>query len=266
MWINGNDPETLGWTLTGLTGWSGGLRFTRTATALPGLAGVLPASYSTAAPREIEATFFARLPDVTARDAAIRALQDLLTGLLWVRFDDSPTRVVRCVASPVRVTPVHQSVAFAVPDIDAAVTLTCYDAASYDAEPRVVALPATATRYPVPLGSLPSAGQIIWKGAWSAGQRSLTVRDVGGVVRASLQLEPPPGESLSGNGYLEIDLARRYVTNVAAAGTRTNAYSWLVSGWPVLDPAWQDTAAARYATIEISHGTAELYYRRAYAL
>ena len=266
MWINGRDLTDDSWQLVGLTGWMAGFSAPRGVTALPNIGGVVPATQRTAEPRTITLTWRRDLTALSDRDAALATLQDRLSGKLWVRFNDATTRVVRCVAGPVSVSPASPHAVFSVATIEASVALIAYDGASYDTEPEIRALATTATE--IPLGTLPSAGILTWGGAWTATTaRTLILRDAGGVVRCTMTVTAPTGESLASTDFLEIDLVRRYITKVTSAGVRTNEYDWYTSGgWPVLDPAFQDRANTRYATLEISAGTAQILYRKAYAL
>lgn len=272
MWINGRDPISDGWTLTGISNWYGGLAEQRSTTSIPGVAAVLPGSQlSVSGARAITLTFttipgVGGLSSLTNRDTFANVLADLLSGVLWVRFDDAPTRVVRGEVTSLSFRSAVEGAAFGVPSLEATATLTCYDNASYDTEPRVVTLGTSPVE--VPLGTLPSVGRISWGAAWtSATARTITLRDAGGVARYVMTFTAPAAESLSSTEFLEVDTGRRYVTKVTGAGLRTNEYDWYTSGgWLVLDPAWQARAATRFATLEVSAGTAQLVYRRAYAL
>lgn len=266
MWINGRDLDDDGWTLTGLAGWMAGASVQRGVTALQNIGGVVPNSQYTVDQRTMPVTFERSLTSITDRDAALYTLQDRLRGLLWVRFDDAPARVVRCIATPLVVEPMAEVTVFSVAAIRVRCTLIAYDGASYDTEPQVRALATTPVE--IPLGTLPSGGIVTWGGAWTATTaRTLILRDAGGVARTTMTVTAPSGESLASTDFLEIDLLRRYVTKVTSAGVRTNEYDWYTSGdWITLDPAYQDRAATRYATLEISAGTAQITYRKAYAL
>lgn len=267
MWVNGRDPADDGWILVELGNWMEGFALTRATTALPNIGGVVPSTMRTAAPRSIALRFRKYLTGaISTRDAAVLTLADRLSGKLFVRFDDAPTRVIRCEASPVTVLPVAPGVQMSVATIEASVTLTAHDGASYDTEPQMRALATTAVE--IPLGTLPSAGIVSWGGAWTATTaRTLILRDAGGVARTTMTFTAPTGESLGATDFLEIDLARRYATKVTSAGVRTAQYDWYTSGgWLVLDPAFQDRTNTRYATLEISAGTAQLLYRKAWAL
>jgi hypothetical protein len=266
MWVDGRNLQDDGWYLIGLTDWMRGVSLARSVTAIPGLYGVAPGTLQSAEPRNITLQFRKYLTSITDRDAAVLTFKDRLRGQRSVRFDDAPTRVVRCEASQPIFTAAEGAPAFAVSTIEASVTLTCYDGASYDTEPRILALATTPTE--IPLGDLPISARILWGGAWSAStSRTLTVRDAAGNVRNVMTFTAPSGESLSSTDHHEIHTGKRYITKVTSAGTRTPEYDWYTSGtWLVLDPAWQDRANGRYLTAEVSAGTAQLISRRAYAL
>lgn len=266
MFSNGRDLAADGWILIAIGDWMRAPTFNRSVIALPGIAGVIPGAQQTTDPRTIELTFRRYLTSILDRDSAVLTLKDRLRGKLWVRFDDAPTRVIRAVAGPVLVRPTHALTPFSVATIEATVTLTCYDAASYDTEPRILALATTPTE--IPLGDLPSIARIMWGGAWTATTvRTLILRDVGGVPRQTITFTAPTGKSLASTDHHEILTGKRYVTKVTSGGTRTNEYDWYTSGgWLVLDPAFQDRDRTRYATVEISAGTAQIIYRKAYGL
>lgn len=266
MWINGRDLASDSWTLVGLGDWLGGVTLERSGLAVPSVAGAVPSTAQTSGARRITMRFRRRLTVLTDRDAALLTLLDRTRGLCWVRFDDAPTRVIRGEFSKPRAVPVANVGALTEPTIEAEVTFTAYNAASYDTEPRVLVLGTSAVE--VPLGDLASGGVFCWGAAWSAGvTRTLTLRDAGGVARWTGTFTTPSGESLASTEFLEVNLWRRYLTKVTGPGVRTNAYHWFASGvWPLLDPAYQSRAAARYATLEASAGTLQLTSRRAYAL
>jgi hypothetical protein len=268
MTINGRGLSALGATAAALSGWLDGPSSQRQATALPGVLGAIPATLATTPPRELTLTLRVAATSLTERAERLATLQDALAGLLIVRFSDTPDRFLRCVAGPLTVAsidPAH-SMTTAAASLSVSVTLICYDAASYDGEPRILALSTAPVA--VPLGTLPSVGVIRWQGAWAVSTaRTLTYRGASGIAYGALTITTPSGDSLASGDHLEIDLARRYLTKVTAAGVRTNVYAWLTSGdWFAFDPADGDRAAARWPTLTLSAGSGTLLYRRAWAL
>lgn len=266
MWIAGRNLSDDGWILVGLTDHLGHVALAREAAGLVGLAGAIPGTQHTGAAKRVRMRFRRRLTALTDRDAALLQFAERTFGFRHVRFPDAPTRVVRGEFLKPRALPVHEIAALSEPTIEVEVDFVAYNAASYDAEPRVLVLGTSATE--IPLGDLASGGVFTWGAAWSAGvARTLTLRDLGGVPRWVGTFTTAAGESLGAADHLEMSLTRRYLTKVTGAGVRTNVYHWFTSGeWPVLDPAWQSREATRYLTVEASAGTLQFRYRRAYAL
>lgn len=268
MWINGRDPSVDGWSITGLTNWMTVPGVDRATVSIPGIVGTLPAVMGAIGPRQMELTLepTAALAAVTDRDGMVLdALKDRLRGLLWLRFDDAPTRVVRAVCTGLTVDPLESHTVFSVPTIRVRVMLTAYDPASYDTEPTVLELATTPRE--LTLGDLPSVAILRWGGAWSSStSRTFTLRDAGGGARHVMTITTSSTGSLASTDHLEIDFVRRYLTKVEANGTRTNVADWYASStWPVFDPAYQHRGETG-ATAEISAGTAQLTYRNAYGL
>ncbi len=268
MWINGRNPADDGWSVMTISGWMIGATSDRPVAGMPGVAAVMPALSATVSPRTLSMTLepTAALTAITDRDAAVLTLKDRLRGLVWLRFDDAPTRVVRAVCTAFSVESAESFTVFTVPTVRVVISLTAYDPISYDTEPRVIALASTPTE--VPLGDMASTPVIRWGGSWSSStSRTLILRDAGGVARHTMTVTTSSTGSLASTDHLEIDVARRYLTKVEDDGTRTNVADWYASStWPVFDPAFQDRSNSRFATVEISAGTAQLTYRRAYGL
>jgi hypothetical protein len=266
MLINGRDLDLDGFLLVGLSGWASPPAWQRTVTALPDVHGVVPATRTTVDVRQMRMVVRIMCSTLSERQTKLQTLQDRISGLLTLRFDDWPGRVVRALAGAISVASVDPGGAFAIPAIEVTIPLVAYDGASYDAEPRVLAL--TTTPAAVSVGTLPSTGVLRLDGSWSAGaSRTVTVRHANGQSTATLTFTAPTGQSLAAADVLEIDLSRRYVTKVTGAGVRTNAYSWKASGnWFGVDPAWGDRATSRFPTLELSTGTGTFLYRPTYAL
>lgn len=267
MLYNGRDLTSDGWYTIAVSQWLDGPKIQRASVPIPGVAGVIPATRAMVGERALNCTVRAYPSTLADRATLLRTLQDrIYSGLLAVRTDDWTDRIVRCVAGPLTVVPAVPTAVFASAVIDASFTLSAYDGASYDAEPRVLVLSTSPTA--LALGTLPSHGIIQLTGAWSAGvSRTLTLRNAGGVAVATLVLTAPTGKSLTSSEFLELDCTRRYITHVTSAGVRTNAYAWKSGGtWFALDPAHADRANGRDATFETSAGVGVFFYRRAYAL
>jgi len=269
MLYNGRDPANAGWTCIRVGKWLDAPRIVRGSVALPNVAAVVPFGVATAEPRSLDLAFRKYCATLADRSTDLRTLQRLLRGLLYVRTDDWSGRVIRAYVGEFAVTSIPTDVPFANAVVDVATTLTAFDGASYDAEPRVLALSTTPTA--VALGERPSVGLIQWHGAWSSSTtRTITVRRPGGEVITTFTITTPASDSLTSSEFLEIDLARRYLTKVSATGVRDPLiYDWKptsANDWFALDNAYADPANGRDITIELSAGTGILLYRRAYHL
>lgn len=266
--INGRSLASLGVTARELSGWLDGVDTSRNSTPLPNVLGVVPAAASTSSARQIRLVLNVPAASLTARATILATLSDAFAGLLSIRFDDTPTRIVRAVAGAFTVASIAPNIGMSESgrNMTVVVPLLAFDGASYDEEPRVLVLSTTPTE--IALGTLPSPGIVQWSGAWSTGAaRSLTYRSVNGIAYGLQTFTPPAGASLTASEFLEIDLGRRYVTKVTSAGVRTNAYSWLSAGsWFVPEAADGNRVASRWPTFEISAGAGVFFYRRTWAL
>ena len=130
MIINGHDLATDGFVTIELSGWLSPPAWQRGTTALPDVFGVAPNLRTTVGPRTIKMAVRTYCTSLADRQTKLMLLQDRLTGLLHVRFDDWPNRIVRCVAGAIAVSSVDKGGAFAVPTLEVAFDLTAYDGAS----------------------------------------------------------------------------------------------------------------------------------------
>jgi hypothetical protein len=271
--INGRSLASLGVTARALEGWLDGPVVQRESTVIPNLLGVSPSPVMTGAARQIRLTVNVPVAGLTSRAAAIATLQDALTGLLTLRFDDTPGRIVRAVAGPLTVASISDRASMNAlgANMIASVVFLATDNASYDAEPLPVVLGSTPAE--IELGTLPSPGIIQWSGSWStSASRTLTYRGVNGIAYGSMVFTAPATpeyspSSLSSSEFLEIDLGRQYITHVTNTGARTRAYDWLASGsWFVPEPADARRSAGRWPTLDVSAGVGLFLYRKAWAL
>lgn len=271
--INGRTLASLGVSGRALSGWLDAPAVQRQTTVIPGLLGVAPSPIMTSTAREIKLTLNVPVASLTGRAAALNTLTDALSGLLTLRFDDTPGRIVRAVAGPLTVASIapNASMNEIGKNLIVSVSFLAYDAASYDAEPLALVLGSTPVQ--VKLGTLPSPGILQWSGSWStSASRTLTYRGVNGIAYGEMVFTAPAApeyspDSLSSSEFLEIDFARQYITHVTNTGVRTKAYDWLTSGqWFAPDPTDAYRAGDQWPTLDVSAGVGFFLYRRAYAL
>lgn len=199
---------------------------------------------------------------VAARVAAEDTIKDLFAngGLLTVelRDDIAPAREIDAYCESLTLQP------FGHPLLAVASTVECRllapDALWRATTGMIIGVPATSTRYSLPLGTAPSSPLLRVFG--SATNPTVTIRDTGGVAQVTLAFTV----SLTSSEYLEVDCTTGVITKVSS-GTRTNGVSLLTSGtFPFrLDPAWGDPSNSLWPTIETSAGVADILYARRYA-
>lgn len=125
----------------------------------------------------------------------------------------------------------------------------------------VVAAPAVNTRYAIPLGSAPSTPVIRVMGA--ATNPVVTIRDSGGTARTTLTMTA----TLLSTDYLDFDCRSGALTKYTSGVASSLIGSLSSTGelFPfALNPAWGDHANARWPTLEVSAGQAELLYAKRY--
>lgn len=199
---------------------------------------------------------------VAARVAAEDKVKDLFGngGLLTVelRDDVAPAREIDAYCEALTVQPFGHPLQAVAATVDC--RLVCPDALWRETAGTIIGVPATATRYSLPLGTAPSTPMLRVFG--SATNPTVTIRDAGGVAQVTLAFTV----TLTGDEFLEVDCTTGVITKVSS-GTRTNGISLLTSGtFPFrLDPAWGDFATSVWPTIETSAGVADVLYTRRYA-
>jgi hypothetical protein len=260
--INGRSLAALGVSARELSGWRDGPETRRAFRGLPGSTGGLLAPQAVGAARELRLVL--NVPDAATLDV----LDDVTHGLVRLVFEDLPTRVIRVVRTQRSVTSIAPSLTLLNPKLLVSYVFTAADGASYDVEPRLLAIGTTPV--PIALGTLPSAGVLQVPGGWS-GTRTLTYRGANGVPYAAFALTVPSAETFASSEYLEIDLARRTIVRVDGSAVRSNAYGWRASGaWFAPDPTDGHVSGAGLPgaspTLAMSAGTALFRYRRAWSV
>lgn len=268
MKINGQTEANLGIKLVSLSGWMEGPAMNRSLTALPQTIGAVPAGFATVSPRQIECTFRIDAAALSDREAKLATLQDAVTGLVLLSFDDHPTRLVRAVCTSYVAAGVTERAILIVPSFTVTLRFVAWDPASYDEEPSVISFGSTPK--PIPMGTLPSPGVVFITGALSSGSsRTLTYRSFNGIAYGTLTLTPPssPAESLGANDWLEVNLMRRTIVKCTSAGARSSVYHWKSGdAWFTPEPADSNRTSNLSPTLAIDSGAASYVYRRAWAL
>ena len=267
MYINGAPLST--WSLTlvdDLSGWSDGPVVSRDTAQLPNILGVVPASFATAAARQISCTMWLKCSSLADRETKLSAVQDAFFGLMDLTFDDRRSKVTRVILGSMTALPIAEHTHFWQYDLKLRCTFVAMDPISYDIEPRVVSFGSTAT--PISVGTLPSPGVIYITGSLSSSvARTITYRSFNGIAFGSLTLTPPGSESLGANDYLEISLLRKTIYKVTSTNVRSSVYHWKSDGkWFSPQAADCDRSRSAYPTLEVNSGNGVYVYRQAWAV
>lgn len=208
-----------------------------TVTSYPGLTGGRFETLQTVAPRVIELEGHHIGSDFGARARWLDTLKTALRGRLPIRWADTPDRVAYGVAT-LTTADSASPLAWVDPTLRIRVLITCADTASYDRHAAI--LPLSTTPRAVPLGTLPSGGELGVLGAYD-GALSVDLLSPTGVTLerlALVDLALAAGEALT----VRLDpphalvLTRADGTQVAVAQWRSVTAS---SRW------WQPSPVAR---------------------
>lgn len=261
--INGRSDTDLGVVVRDLSGWRDGPSTQRAFLGLSGMSGGLLSARAVGQSREIRVVFDVDSGTVASRADVFAALSEATQGLCELSFADAPTLITRAVVTA-RTTVDVQWDPFVVPRALLALTFTAADGASYDTAPSLYALSTTPT--PIRLGTLPSLGIVHVFGGWS-GTRTLDYRSPNGILYGQLSLTVPVAVTFAAAAFVELDLARRVMTYVAATGTRLDAYAWKTAGrWFACDPTDTTRALGAHPTLALSAGTGVYLTRRAWSV
>jgi hypothetical protein len=259
IYLNDTPIEALGLSLAEGGPLLGGFSVTRATQSWQGRAGGIASPVGTVGPRVVRMVADARVASAAARLALMDALADTLTGLIEVRYEDAPDRVLRGTA---RVFEAAVAMAPSWVNLDprVVVEIECPNAARVDVEPRSVVLGATPAA--VPVGTLPHGGRVFLTGA-AAGALStetrLRYRGVSGVLLGELVLLP----ALLAGEFLTIDLDAPSLVRTTTAGVTSNVYGWKTGG-AFFRPAPRDgvRSADAWGTLELTAGAGLYVYAR----
>lgn len=260
MYVNGYDTSRLGLVVEQVDGWMDGLTAQRRTSKLPGRVGAIPLAPDTETTPRTLTVQGALWPKPESLAAVRQALLDLKErlgrGLLELSFVDQADKFLHALVQQ------HQVVAtrpqFASPYSRISVQFFCPDPLIYAVQPSVVGF--AAARSSVPLGTACSTPTIRIMGP--AVNPVLTYRKADGTSRQTMTFTV----TLGTNDYLEIDCELMQVSLYqAGVGAQNNAANlWTSGDFPLFDPQDGDAYASVWPTLEVSAGTGEALYRRAW--
>jgi phage-related protein len=262
MYVNDFDTSSLGLIVTSVDGWRDAPSTRDRTTQLPTRVGaVILAPEAETAPRVttidgvIDPSHAGKALTLANLRAAISELQDrLYRGTIEVRFSDEPDIFVlaRCEQGNLIATPPQ----FMNPKSRVQIRMLCPDPLRYSRFASLVDV--NSIRTGIPLGTAVSAPLIRVLGA--ATNPVITYRDKSGAVRQSMTLTI----TLAATDYLEIDCELFTITKYVS-GVASNGITLLTAGdFIALDPQDGDYANGVWPTLEISAGSAEVLYRKAW--
>lgn len=263
LYVNNTDLETLGFKVLRVRGLGDPLTQRLPTVAVPGRAGrfALGTRAGDVSPRTVTVTLTIRpRTSLAALEAAVVQLYALCGGgLVELRDVRDPAKVAYGQLAG------GEDVAFDPQYLasDPASTITlrfnCDDPARYAVAPTVLALSTTRTK--CLLGSLPVAPQLRLFGA--ATNPTVTLRNAAGIALATMGFTI----TLAATDFLTIDCDTGVIQK-SVSGTVTDAYStWTTKtdGFLLLDPHDGDPVLGDGPTLEISAGTGEATFWRAFA-
>jgi hypothetical protein len=262
LYVNDFDTSGLGLIVTGVDGWRDAPSTRDRTTQLPQRVGsVILAPEAETAMRSItidgviDPSAAGRALTLANLRAAISELQDrVYRGTIEVRFSDEPDIfvVARCEQGQLIASPPQ----FMNPKSRVQIRLTCPDPLRYSRFASLVDV--NSIRTGIPLGTAVSAPVIRVLGA--ATNPVITYRDKAGAIRQSMTLTA----TLAAGDYVDIDGELFTITRYTS-GVASNGISLLTSGdFIALDPQDGDYANGSWPTLEISVGSAEILYRKAW--
>lgn len=258
MYLNDYDTSRLGLIVESVEGWLDAPSARDRVTQLPKRAGdIILAPEAETAPRALVVSGVVKRTSIAACLAGIAELKErCYAGTNEVRFVDDPERVVYARTERVELTGIAPQ--FVNPYQRVRIALMCPDPLIYGRTPTVVGIPLATTRVALPLGTAMSAP---------------TIRVMGPATNPVLSIRRPDGTvvqtmgftlSLLADDYLEIDCELFRATKYAA-GVASNVINlWTSGDWLTFDPQDGAAASAIWPTIEVSAGSGEALYRKAY--
>jgi len=188
---------------------------------------------------------------IAKRRALMRALS---LGPIALVLPDQPDLEFRGSIDALPVTPISPDLDQLAADIT--ISITCPDPYAYDLLTSSVSLSAAPA--PVPMGDGRTLPRIMIEGP--ATDPILILKDYSGDEVARMDFT---GTVLAGDESLVIDTYSQTVVDQDGVNA-IHLYVASTSTWPRLLPAYADLAAEDWPTIELTDGSGELVYRRAW--
>lgn len=256
VYLNDYDLAGLGFILEAVEGWNDAPSVRDRVTQLPGRPGTIAlAPEAETAPRALSFRGVIRATSLAGVRTSMAALQErLYRGTVEVRLSDDPDKVFFArTEEQVRIVTPPQ---FASPHTRLSWRMTCPDPLRYDRNGTVIGF--SSARGATPLGSAPSLPVLRIMGA--ATNPVITYRNAAGESIGTMGFTI----TLAATDYLEIDCELMTVTKVVS-GVATSVPTILTSGdFLLLDPQDGSYPDSVWPTLEVSAGTGEALYRKAW--
>lgn len=256
IYINELDLRRLGFITESVEGWLDSPSVLDRTTQLPGRVGaIILAPETETSPRTVTVNGLIKLGSSSAVRAAIDKLKNQISrGTLEVRFVDHLDRIIYARAQETQLVATQPQ--FTSPFSRVALRFFCPDPLIYAKQGTLIGLITTAT--PIPLGTAVSAPTLRIMGP--ATNPVLTYRKADGTATQSMGFTI----TLAGTDYLEINCEVDTIKKVIS-GVETIDLNLLTSGHFIsLDPQDGDPDAQSFPSLELSAGTGEVMYRKAW--
>jgi phage-related protein len=208
--------------------------------------------------REVEITLSLIASTAALARTAMDKLHALIgSGVVEMRVSPWSDRVWRgkLTAAPFRFTAPQAASRTA----QGSIRFRCQDPYGYDRRGVVVNVAGTSDWYEAPLGGAPSAPIVRFQGA--ATSPAIRVRRADGTIVGELGVTA----TLGANDWLEVDMGRQTLS-LSTDGVVTDAITTALSGdFFALDPAWGDPLASVWPRLQVTSGTAQVRYWKAYS-
>lgn len=257
LWINELPLERTGLVLQRPSAWLDNVtRPLLETTRAPGMTGGRYEAIPVASTRDVTLTGVLLDVSIDVLQQQLAALNDVLSGLLELRWPHAPTCIQRGVAGPLQVEPIQPDRAFVSPDAQSwtvSVTIRCVDGAVYHRDPTRVRL--STTPVDLPLDGLPVGGEIVLD-APSSGDVDLDLLSPSGVLLERLALRSialATGDTVT----VRLDVPH-LLTKRTTAPAETSVYSWrsltASTRWWKASPRHANAARGQYVRAVLSAG------------